>query len=52
MSVTEEKTLPPELQAFRNKLKCSFEQIDDVFEECITDAQRRLTNKGEALRII
>ncbi len=46
MSVTEEKTLPPELLAFRNKLKCSFEQIDDVFEECIIDAQRRLSNKG------
>ena len=45
-TATEENTLPPELQAFRNKLKCSFEQIDDVFEECITDAQRRLSNKG------
>jgi len=43
---TELKKLPPELQAFRNKLKCSFEQIDDVFEECITDAQRRLSNQG------
>ncbi|MEE9302208.1 MAG: hypothetical protein V3U84_00335 [Thiotrichaceae bacterium] len=46
MSTTKEKTLPPELLAFRNKLKCSFEQIDDVFEECITDAQKKLTNKG------
>jgi len=43
---TELKALPPELQAFRNKLKCSFEQIDDVFEDCIIDAQRRLTNQG------
>ncbi len=43
---TETKQLPPELLAFRNKLKCSFEQIDDVFEDCILDAQRRLTNKG------
>ena len=45
-TIAEEKTLPPELLAFRNKLKCSFEQIDDVFEDCIRDAQRRLSNKG------
>jgi hypothetical protein len=45
-TATEEKTLPPELLAFRNKLKCSFEQIDDVFEACILDAQARLTNQG------
>ncbi len=43
---TETKQLPPELQNFRNKLKCSFEQIDDVFEACILDAQARLTNQG------
>jgi fructose-specific component phosphotransferase system IIB-like protein len=43
---TEIKQLPPELQNFRNQLKCSFEQIDDVFEACIIDAQTRLTNQG------
>ncbi len=46
MSEVEEKTLPPELLHFRNRLKCSFEQIDDVFEDCMLDAQRRLSNKG------
>ena len=46
ITATEEKTLPPELQIFRDQLKCSFEQIDDVFEDCILDAQRRLTNQG------
>ncbi len=35
-----------ELQALRGQLKCSFDQIDDVFDECILDAQRRLSAKG------
>ena len=42
----EEKTLPSELQPFRDQLKCSFEMIDEVFEDCILDAQRRLSNEG------
>ena len=46
MSVIEQKPLSPELQAFRDQLKCSFEQIDEVFEECILDARRRLSDKG------
>jgi fructose-specific component phosphotransferase system IIB-like protein len=47
MTTTEEtKQLPPELQVFRDQLKCSFELIDDVFEDCILDAQRRLSNQG------
>jgi len=46
MSAHDEKTLPPELQVFRDQLKCSFELIDDVFEDCILDAQRRLSNQG------
>jgi hypothetical protein len=37
------KELPDELIALRAQLKCSFEQIDDVFEDCIRDAQRRLS---------
>jgi len=46
-ATTQEKPqLPPELQAFRNQLKCSFEQIDDVFEGCMADAQANLTNQG------
>jgi len=43
---TEEKTTPSDHTHLRNRLKCSFEQIDDVFEACITDAQRRLSNQG------
>ncbi len=46
MSVIEHKPLSPELQAFRDQLKCSFEQIDEVFEACILDARRRLSDKG------
>lgn len=46
MSVTDEKILTPELQVFRDQLKCSFEQIDDVFVDCILDAQRNLTEQG------
>ena len=47
MSVTEEiKQLSPELQAYRDQLKCSFEQIDDVFEGCITDALTHMSNQG------
>ncbi len=42
----EKKQFSPELQILRNQLKCSFEQIDDVFEDCIIDAQRRLTDQG------
>lgn len=42
----EKKQFSPELQILRDQLKCSFEQIDDVFEDCIIDAQRRLTDQG------
>ncbi len=45
-TASKEKTLSPELQHLRDQLKCSFEQIDDVFEDCILDAQRRLSNQG------
>ncbi|HIO91978.1 MAG TPA: hypothetical protein EYG68_03935 [Leucothrix mucor] len=38
--------LSPELAALRTKLKCSFTQIDDVFEGCMADAQQRLTEQG------
>ncbi len=45
-TASKEKTFSPELQDFRNQLKCSFEQIDDVFEDCMLDAQRRLSIQG------
>ncbi len=46
MTIVEEKPLSPELQAYRDQLKCSFAQIDDVFEGCIADAKAHLTEKG------
>jgi len=35
-----------DLQAYREKLKCSFEQIEECFEDYIQDALRNLSNKG------
>ncbi len=35
-----------ELRAWRDKLKCSFEEIEDCFEDYIQDALRNLSNKG------
>lgn len=43
MTTTE---LSPELAKLRSKLKCSFAQIDDVFEDCSRDAQQRLSEQG------
>ncbi|HIQ14376.1 MAG TPA: hypothetical protein EYH38_02230, partial [Leucothrix sp.] len=46
MTTVKAKPLSPELQAYRDQLKCSFEQIDDVFEGCIADAKAHLSEKG------
>ena len=35
-----------DLQAYRDKLKCSFEQIEECFEDYVQDALRNLTNHG------
>jgi len=35
-----------ELQAYREKLKCSFEQIEECFEDYIQDSLRNLSNDG------
>jgi hypothetical protein len=35
-----------ELQDYRAKLKCSFEQIEECFEDYVQDALRNLSNKG------
>ncbi|VAX12669.1 Rubisco activation protein CbbO [hydrothermal vent metagenome] len=35
-----------ELQLYRSKLKCSFEQIEDCFEDYVQDALRNLSNDG------
>lgn len=40
---TEVKTEYPD---YRKKLKCSFEQLNDVFDDCIKDAMRNMTNQG------
>lgn len=39
---TEVKTEFPD---YRKKLKCSFEQLDDVFDDCIKDALHNMTNQ-------
>jgi len=35
-----------DLQAYRDKLKCSFPQIEDCFEDYVRDALRNLSNTG------
>ncbi|MDT8451136.1 MAG: VWA domain-containing protein [Gammaproteobacteria bacterium] len=35
-----------EYQEHRDKLKCSFKQLDDVFDDCIKDALRKLSHQG------
>jgi len=37
---------PEQTQHYRDKLKCSFEQIEECFDDYIQDALRNLTNKG------
>lgn len=39
---------PAQLQAWRQQLDCSFPQIADVFEDCMTEAQAALTPEGMA----
>ena len=35
-----------ELTAYREQLKCSFEQLDSVFSDCMNDAYARLSERG------
>lgn len=37
---------PEEIQSYRDQLKCSFGQLEDVFEDCIQDALRQLSSQG------
>ena len=37
---------PEQIQSFREKLKCSFEQIDECFEDYLKDACRNLSTEG------
>jgi len=36
----------PDLQYYRDKLKCNFEQVEDCFEDYIQDAIRNLSSQG------
>lgn len=35
-----------DLQAYREKLKCNFKQVEECFDDYVQDALRNLTNKG------
>jgi nitric oxide reductase NorD protein len=35
-----------DFQQYRDKLKCSFDQLDDVFDDCVKDAIRSLSKQG------
>ncbi|MCK5446357.1 MAG: hypothetical protein KAI73_12090, partial [Rhodospirillaceae bacterium] len=35
-----------ELELYREKLKCSFEQLDNVFADCMVEARARLSDAG------
>ena len=37
---------PEQIQNLRDQLKCSFGQLEDVFEDCVNDACRQLTPEG------
>ncbi|MCU7959963.1 MAG: VWA domain-containing protein [gamma proteobacterium symbiont of Bathyaustriella thionipta] len=37
---------PEQIQAYRDQLKCSFGQLEDVFDDCINDAVRQLSEQG------
>ncbi len=38
--------MSPELQNYRDKLRCSVHNIDDIFEECLCEAKSVMTPKG------
>ncbi|MDI1244206.1 MAG: hypothetical protein PSV24_02260, partial [Rhodoferax sp.] len=38
--------LPEQLQAWRAQLDCGFAQVSDVFADCMSDAQARLSAEG------
>ncbi|MCP3666311.1 MAG: VWA domain-containing protein [Gammaproteobacteria bacterium] len=37
---------PEDIQHYRDQLKCGFGQLEDVFEDCISDALRQLSPDG------
>ncbi|HIE00790.1 MAG TPA: VWA domain-containing protein [Thiotrichaceae bacterium] len=36
----------PELQEYREKLRCSLKNIDDIFDECLCEAKSVMTHQG------
>ncbi len=40
------KLTPDELAYYRSQLDCGFEQLDNVFEDCMTEAKALLTEEG------
>jgi len=36
----------PDIQEYRDRLKCSFGQLEECFDDCINDALRKLSNSG------
>lgn len=44
---SDESTMTDVLETpYREKLKCGFDQIDPIFDECLEEAQRYLSDKG------
>ncbi len=41
-------SLTPELQAYRDQLKCGFKQLDDVFTDCMEEAEAVFSEQGIA----
>ncbi len=46
MNTTDTETSELKHQAFRPKLKCSFEQINEIFDGCMDEATALLSDKG------
>ncbi len=46
MTETNTTEISPELQVYREQLKCGFEQLDDVFADCLEEAQLVFSEQG------
>lgn len=44
--MTEPRPLPPEFEVYREQLRCSFGQLDQVFEDCMQGALALLSEQG------
>ncbi len=43
-----ETALTPERQVYRDQLKCGFKQLDDVFSDCMDEAEAQFSEQGLA----